>query len=58
MERWYGVRIRFADQAIKPKKLNGIFENETIQQAFQALQLITPFSYKMNKNEIVISSKQ
>lgn len=57
MERWYGVKIRFADDAIKPKKVNGIFENETIQQALQALQLVTAFNYKMNKNEIVISSK-
>ncbi|MFT3932575.1 MAG: FecR family protein [Chitinophagaceae bacterium] len=57
MERWYGVKIRFADEAIKPKKLNGIFENETIQQALKALQLITPFNYKMNKNDIIISSK-
>lgn len=57
MERWYGVSIRFADEAIKPKRLNGVFENETIQQALQALQLITPFNYKMNKGEILISSK-
>ncbi|MEO5682819.1 MAG: FecR family protein [Chitinophagaceae bacterium] len=57
MERWYGVNIRFADEAIKPKRLNGIFENETIQQALKALQLITPFAYKMNKTEIIISSK-
>ena len=57
MERWYGVNIRFADAGIKPKKVTGIFENETIQQALKALQLITPFAYKINKNEIIISSK-
>jgi len=57
MERWYGVNIRFADEDIKPKKLNGVFENETIQQALKALQLITPFNYKINKNEIIISSR-
>jgi transmembrane sensor len=57
MERWYGVSIRFADEEIKPKRLNGIFENESIQQALKALQLITPFTYTINKNEIVISSK-
>jgi transmembrane sensor len=57
MERWYGVNIRFADEAIKPKRLNGIFENESIQQALKALQLITPFTYTINKNEILISSK-
>jgi len=57
MERWYGVTIRFADEAIRPKRLNGIFENETIQQALKALQLITPFTYKIDNNEVVISSK-
>ena len=57
MERWYGISIRFSDEKIKPKKLNGIFENETIQQALQALQLITPFDYRMNKNEVIISSR-
>jgi transmembrane sensor len=57
MERWYGVNIRFADDKIKPKRLNGIFENESVQQALKALQLITPFTYNINKNDIVISSK-
>ena len=57
MERWYGVSIRFADETIKPKRLSGTFENENIQQALKALQLITPFNYKINKKEIVISSK-
>jgi len=57
MERWYGVNIRFADEEIKPKRLNGIFENESVQQALNALQLVTHFTYTINKNEIVISSK-
>ncbi len=57
MERWYGVTIHFAQEEIKPKRLNGIFENESIQQALKALQLITPFNYTINKNEILISSK-
>jgi transmembrane sensor len=57
MERWYGINIRFADKAIKNKILTGIFENESIQQALKALQLTTAFTYTINKNEIVISSK-
>ncbi|GAC1432766.1 MAG: hypothetical protein NVSMB7_08520 [Chitinophagaceae bacterium] len=57
MERWYGVNIRFADEEIQPKRLTGIFENESIQQALKAQQLITHFTYTINKNEIVISSK-
>jgi len=57
MERWYGVTIHFADDNIKPKKLNGIFENESVQQALQALQLITPFNYTLSKNEVIIASR-
>ena len=43
-------------KTIKPKKLNGMFENESLQQALKALQLITPFSYTINKNRNMISS--
>jgi len=57
MERWYGVNIRFVNEQIKFKKLNGIFENESIQQALTALQLITPFTYSMNKNDILIAAE-
>jgi len=57
MERWYGISIRFTDEDIKPRRLTGVFENESLQQALKALQLITPFTYKMNKSEVIISSK-
>jgi transmembrane sensor len=57
MERWYGVTIRFADEEIKKERMTGTFENESIQQALKALQLIATFSYSMNRDEIVISSK-
>jgi transmembrane sensor len=57
LERWYGISIRFADEDIKPKRVTGVFENESLQQALKALQLITPFNYKMNKSEVIISSK-
>ncbi|MEO5594630.1 MAG: FecR family protein [Chitinophagaceae bacterium] len=57
MERWYAMSIAFSDENIKQKKLNGTFENETIQQALKALQLITAFTYKINKNQVIISSK-
>jgi transmembrane sensor len=57
LERWYGISIRFTDEEIKPRRLTGVFENESLQQALEALQLITPFAYKMNKSEVMISSK-
>jgi ferric-dicitrate binding protein FerR (iron transport regulator) len=58
MERWYGISIRFGDEAVKKKKLNGTFENENIEQALQALQLIVPFKYIINKKEILIQRKE
>jgi ferric-dicitrate binding protein FerR (iron transport regulator) len=56
MERWFGVSIRFANIELKEKKITGIFENETIEQALEALQLTVPFKYAINKKEIIISN--
>lgn len=56
MERWYGnVSIVIADEVLKKEQLNGIFEKETVYQALDALQLSTPFTYKVNNNVITIT---
>lgn len=55
MERWYGVNIVIANEKLKKELLTGIFEKETIYQALSALQLTTPFTYKVDKNIITIS---
>ncbi len=55
MERWYGVTIIIASEKLKKELLTGAFEVETIYQALDALQLTTPFTYKMEKNVITIS---
>ena len=56
MERWYGnVSIVIADEILKKEQLNGIFEKETVYQALDALQLSTPFTYKVNNNVITIT---
>jgi transmembrane sensor len=55
MERWYGVTIIIASEKLKKELLTGAFEVETIYQALGALQLTTPFTYKMDKNVITIS---
>jgi transmembrane sensor len=55
MERWYGVTIIIASERLKKELLTGAFEEETIYQALDALQLTTPFTYKMDKNVITIS---
>jgi transmembrane sensor len=55
MERWYGVTIKISSEKLKKELLTGAFEEETIYQALDALQLTTPFTYKMDKNVITIS---
>ena len=56
LERWYNVKIVFEDNAVKKLHFNGALENETIEQVFEALQMASPFNYKINNNEIHISS--
>jgi transmembrane sensor len=54
MERWYGVSIIIKNEKLKKELLTGSFENETIYQALDALQITTPFVYKINNNTITI----
>ncbi len=55
MERWYGVTIVIEDEALQNQLITGSFTEETVQQALQALQISTPFAFKMEKNIITIS---
>jgi ferric-dicitrate binding protein FerR (iron transport regulator) len=55
MERWYAVHIVFKDDKLKTKKLTGVFENETVDQALSAIQLTTPFSFVFTNEQITIS---
>jgi transmembrane sensor len=54
LERWYNVRIVLNDPAIKSYRFTGIFINENITQALEAMQLIKPFNYKQKENEVKI----
>lgn len=58
LERWYNVNIVFTDEKAKQLNFNGSFEKETIEQAFKGLQAALPFNYKINNNEISISSSE
>jgi len=42
MERWYNVRITIRDTTLNNYHFGGIFENETLEQAFKELQLTFP----------------
>lgn len=52
LERWYGVKIDILSPDLVKYHFNGIFENETIDQALSALQLTVKFKYEI-KNDII-----
>lgn len=54
MERWYNVKIDFADESAKQYRLTGNFEKETSVEALNALKLVAPFVYTLKNNEVVI----
>ena len=47
MERRYAKRIVFEDSSLGNERLNGVFENETIEKALTILQMTTPFHYRV-----------
>jgi len=54
MERWYSVSIHFEDHTKEELRFTGVFENESIQQALDALKLSGKFNYSIKNNEIII----
>jgi transmembrane sensor len=57
MERWYDVKIIFRSDNVAASTFHVAFTDETIEEALKALQLIQPFTYKKNGNEIEILNK-
>ena len=54
MERWYGVSIRFENGRQEDLRFTGIFEEETVQQALNALKLTANFNYTIEGTQITI----
>jgi transmembrane sensor len=57
MERWYNIKIVFKSDDLLKYRFKGAFENETIKEALDALQMTAEFSYKINNNEINLFKK-
>lgn len=55
MERWYNVHITVENDKLFEERVTGVFENESIEQALEALKISVPFSYKISKNNITIN---
>lgn len=58
MERWYNVKITIKDTTLYNCHFGGAFANETLEEAFKALQLTTAFTYKIKGNEIELYTKR
>lgn len=54
MQRWYDVSITIQNELLAEKRMTGIFERETIEQALEALKISIPFHYEKNGNKIII----
>jgi transmembrane sensor len=54
LQRWYGVEIALKNKNLNKSTFTGTFDNETIEQALNALKLTTHFSYTIDKNKIII----
>jgi transmembrane sensor len=54
LERWYNVDISLKNNALANIRFSGKFDKESIQELLDALILIQPFAYEINKNKIVI----
>lgn len=50
LERWYNVKLTLQDPKIGAYRFTGVFINENVLQAMEAMQLIKPFNYKLNEN--------
>jgi len=57
LERWYNVKIEIKNDNIKDKKFTGIFKNETVLEALEALKQTYSFNYSVDKtnNKIIIN---
>lgn len=54
MERWYGIDIKFKSSNKKGYRFTGMFERETVSQALKALQMIEPFTFKVDDDTVYI----
>ena len=53
-ERWYNVEIKLESDQLSNIRFSAKFDRESIRDALDALKLVQPFKYTMNKNKISI----
>ena len=58
MERRYGVHIEFGNAMLKREHVSGIFEKESLSQAFEILKMTTRFNYQIDSNVVKLVADQ
>ena len=51
LERWYGVKINFKDNALRNYRFTGIFEKEDLNTVLDFLKESRNFNYTIEKDE-------
>jgi transmembrane sensor len=57
LERWYNVEIILQNPALADVRFSAKFDKESIADVLNALKIIEPFHYEINKNIITILKK-
>lgn len=55
MERRYNKHILFTDNQLEEERLNGVFDNESIEKALGILQMTTPFRFRIQGDTVILS---
>ena len=54
IERWFNVEIDIRNAALRKVRLSGRYDTENIEQVMLSLRMTTPFTYRIEKNKIII----
>ncbi|MDR6807616.1 ferric-dicitrate binding protein FerR (iron transport regulator) [Dyadobacter sp. BE34] len=54
MEKWYNVDIQVQNQELMSRRFSGVFKDENIIQAVEALQIIIPLQFEQHGKTIII----
>jgi transmembrane sensor len=54
IERWYDVKLIIKDEKLKKEPYTASFEDKSLQEVMEALQLSGNFKYGINKKEVTI----
>lgn len=57
IERWYDVKLIFADEKLKKETYTATFEDKTLSEVMEALRATGGFRYSINKKDVTISVK-